>query len=51
MAEFDVVSITEPDRLARNYVHQMLVIEELEKRGIGSSSWSDNKRDYWRPIR
>ena len=34
LAEFDEVSITEPDQLARNYVHQMLVIEELEKRGI-----------------
>jgi site-specific DNA recombinase len=34
LAEFDVVLITEPDRLARNYVHQMLVIEELERRGI-----------------
>ena len=33
LAEFDVVLITEPDRLARNYVHQMLVLEELEKRG------------------
>lgn len=33
-AEFDVVLITEPDRLARNYVHQMLVIEELEKHGV-----------------
>ena len=34
LAEFDVVLITEPDRLARNYVHQMVVIEELERRGI-----------------
>ena len=34
LAEFDVVLITEPDRLARNYVHQMLLIEELERRGI-----------------
>jgi site-specific DNA recombinase len=34
LAEFDVVVVTEPDRLARNYVHQMLVIEELEKHGI-----------------
>jgi len=34
LAEFDVVLITEPDRLARNYVHQMLVVEELEHRGI-----------------
>jgi site-specific DNA recombinase len=34
LAEFDVVLITEPDRLARNYVHQMLIVEELERRGI-----------------
>jgi site-specific DNA recombinase len=34
LAEFDLVLITEPDRLARNYVHQMVVIEELERRGI-----------------
>lgn len=34
LAEFDAVLITEPDRLARNYVHQMVVIEELEHRGV-----------------
>jgi site-specific DNA recombinase len=34
LAEFDLVLITEPDRLARNYVHQMLVMDELERRGI-----------------
>lgn len=34
LAEFDHVLITAPDRLARNYVHQVLVIEELERRGI-----------------
>ena len=34
LAEFDVVLITEPDRLARNYVHQVLVMEELERRGL-----------------
>lgn len=34
LAEFDGVLITEPDRLARNYVHQMLVLEELQRRGI-----------------
>ncbi|MGZ6347887.1 MAG: recombinase family protein [Anaerolineales bacterium] len=34
LAEFDLVLITAPDRLARNYVHQMLVIEELGRRGI-----------------
>ena len=26
--------LTEPDRLARNYVHQMLLVEEFERRGI-----------------
>jgi len=34
LAEFDLVLITAPDRLARNYVHQMLIIEELGKRCI-----------------
>src|SRR5260370_4796108 len=32
-AAFDRVVITAPDRLARNYVHQMLLIEELEQGG------------------
>lgn len=31
--EFDHVIITAPDRLARNYVHQVLLLEELEKYG------------------
>jgi site-specific DNA recombinase len=30
---FDRVVITAPDRLARNYVHQMLLIEEFEQAG------------------
>lgn len=30
-AAFDVVLLTAPDRLARKYVHQMLLLEELEK--------------------
>ena len=29
-AEFDLVLITAPDRLARNYVHQVLLLEELQ---------------------
>jgi site-specific DNA recombinase len=33
MAEFELVLITAPDRLARKYVHQVLILEELEKRG------------------
>src|SRR4051794_29783451 len=31
--EFEVVVVLSPDRLARNYVHQMVLIEELEKDG------------------
>src|SRR5712691_9367791 len=30
---FDRVVLTAPDRLARNYVHQMLLMEELERGG------------------
>jgi site-specific DNA recombinase len=32
-AEFEVILITAPDRLARNYVHQMLLIEEFQNMG------------------
>jgi site-specific DNA recombinase len=32
-AEFEVILITAPDRLARNYVHQMLLIEEFQNHG------------------
>jgi site-specific DNA recombinase len=31
LREFEVVVVPSPDRLARNYVHQMVLIEELEK--------------------
>jgi site-specific DNA recombinase len=30
---FDRILVTAPDRLARNYVHQMLLIEEFEHAG------------------
>jgi site-specific DNA recombinase len=33
MAEFEVVLITAPDGLARKYVHQILLIEELQGHG------------------
>jgi site-specific DNA recombinase len=33
-AAFDAVLIAAPDRLARKYVHQMIVLEELERRGV-----------------
>jgi site-specific DNA recombinase len=32
-ANFDLVLLTDPDRLARKYVHQVLLIEEFEKGG------------------
>ena len=32
-ARLDRILITEPDRLARNYVHQALLVEELQKHG------------------
>jgi site-specific DNA recombinase len=33
LRELEVVVVLSPDRLARNYVHQMVLIEELEKGG------------------
>ena len=33
MREFEAVVVASPDRLARNYVHQMVLVEELEKVG------------------
>jgi site-specific DNA recombinase len=33
LADLDIVLVTAPDRLARNYVHQVLLIEELAGRG------------------
>ena len=32
-AELDRVLLTAPDRLARNYVHQMVLLEEMERFG------------------
>ena len=32
-ADFDRILLTAPDRLARNYVHQVLLIEELQRHG------------------
>src|SRR4051795_9114051 len=40
LREFQVVVVPSPDRLARNYVHQMVLIEEFEKGGcLTWSSW------------
>src|SRR5918912_3629720 len=32
-ARLDPILITAPDRLARNYVHQVLLVEELQRHG------------------
>ena len=40
LAELDLVLVTAPDRLARNYVHQVLLIEELAGHGARWSSWT-----------
>jgi site-specific DNA recombinase len=34
LVEFDVVLVTAPDRLSRNYVHQMLLLEEFDRYSI-----------------
>jgi site-specific DNA recombinase len=33
LADLDVVLVTAPDRLARSYVHQVLLLDELERHG------------------
>ncbi len=33
-ARLDRILITAPDRLARNYVHQVLLVEELQEYGV-----------------
>ena len=33
-AAFDVVLLTAPERLARKFAHQLVVLEELERRGV-----------------
>ncbi|MBA3714911.1 MAG: recombinase family protein [Pyrinomonadaceae bacterium] len=35
--ELDIILITAPDRLARKYVHQVLLIEEFAKHGCRAS--------------
>src|ERR1700751_192099 len=38
LADLDVALVTAPDRLARNYVHQVLLIEELAGHGRGAGA-------------
>jgi DNA invertase Pin-like site-specific DNA recombinase len=48
-AAFDLVVVCSPDRLARNFVHQMVVLEELERRGVRvvfcDRPWSDDPHE------
>jgi site-specific DNA recombinase len=48
-AAFDVVLVTAPDRLARNFVHQMVIMEELGRRGVRvvfcDRPWSDDPHE------
>jgi len=49
LAAVECVVLTAPDRLARNYVHQMLLVEELTQRGcrveFGDRPRDDNPHD------
>jgi site-specific DNA recombinase len=51
MAAFACVVITAPDRLARNYVHQMLLVDERTQRGCRvefvERPMSDDPHDQW----
>src|SRR4051812_6528355 len=38
-ARFERIVITAPDRLARNYVHQVLLVEELQRGSCRLSGW------------
>jgi site-specific DNA recombinase len=48
-AAFDTVLICAPDRLARNFVHQMVIMEELGRRGVRvvfcDRPWSDDPHE------
>jgi site-specific DNA recombinase len=48
-AAFDVAVVTAPDRLARNFVHQMVTMEELQRRGVRvvfcDRPWSDDPHE------
>ena len=50
-AHFDRVRVTAPDRLARKYIHQVLLIEELEKGGCQMEfverPMSQDPHDHW----
>jgi site-specific DNA recombinase len=46
-----VVVVCAPDRLARNFTHQMVVLEELERRGVRvvviDRPLSDDRTSSW----
>ena len=54
LADLDVVLVAAPDRLARNYVHQVLLIEELAGHGCRveflDRPMSDDPHDQLLPV-
>jgi site-specific DNA recombinase len=46
-AKVDRILITDPDRLARNYVHQVLLLEELQRHGC-RVEFIDRSSRRWR---
>lgn len=52
LAKLDRILITDPDRLARNYVHQVLLLEELQRHGrqvaFTDRPLSDDPQDHYR---
>src|SRR6516225_2540709 len=49
LADLDVVLVTAPDRLARNYVHQVLLIAERMRRGRQAKLRSGTLLTWTRP--
>src|SRR5215475_1651856 len=45
LADLDLVLVATPDRLARNYVHQVLLIDELARRGCQVGADTDRRAD------
>jgi site-specific DNA recombinase len=45
LGDYDRILVTSPDRLARNYVHQMLLLEELERPVYGYLLDPERPRD------
>ena len=47
-AACEVMALTAPDRLARKYIHQALLIEEIEQRGC-AGTWTTSSGSWMLP--